>query len=1267
MGSLTAPAGYARQKCLHESTRGAVYAAEREEDGREVVLKAYHAGRGRPLDEMRLGRELEALRAAAGPGVPAIIDVLVGHHPPLLVLERVAGMSLAIWCKTRSSFDPDAFLEVAVQLVSALARVHARHLIHRDINPENILVDRTTLRAHLIDFGLARPLGAASSAHDAAKPSGESAGTLRYMAPEQTGRMNRGCDFRSDLYSLGCVFYLMLTGRPPFDASDPLELVHAHIARLPAPPIELRGELPRVLSDLVFKLLCKEPEARYQSAKALLVDLEICRAELGRSGHLDAQLALGSADAPGRPRFSRKLRGREREAARLEAAFEACALGSTRIVLLEGEAGVGKSSLVDGLRPVVAESGGYLASGKFDLYRDRPYAGWAAVLESLAQQVLVESDERLERWRAELCGGLGNIGQALVDLAPDLSFVVGPMPAVPALGPAETRSRLSLALQRFVAVAATREHPLVLFLDDLQWSDAGSLALLEDLLGSSREWALLLIGACRRHDVDSTDPLRCVLSRIEEQGAAIEVLPIGPLAAGAVARMLAEVLERPLEAVVGLAAILERKTGNSPLLVRQFIEHIHARGLLQYAANTGWTWDAADIAAADIPDGAVALMTAKLEHLDREPREVLQLASCVGDEFDVELLSGLGRRARVQLEASLYALCDAGLIAACASGFRFVHGAIRDAARASLSDGERSQLHAETAQYLLAHLSEPEQHARVFEIVDHLNRGARHLPGALQMRVTELNLIAGKRALASGADATAAAYLDAARDLFGEEEWATRHALGVELYLESAENAFQKGEYAQAIELLDALETRPLTRLELARAASKRMRMLPLLKTPEECVRILLGILRRFGVHWPLHPSRLRASIALRMAGAALALRGASRFLRPAAAPDVERLLPILILAPAGSSVLLHDLNLAAMTTSLALRSYLRWGHLSSPSYRLATFSTYSYMLLGGPELARRRVQLVREWNDLVPNPVYGPRAEHVIQVMLLPWLTRRREALAPMGRIAEAVREIGDPEFYQYARFLTLLYVGLAGDPVSDVERRMREHAESVSSERPWHAASVQQHRIYRRLLSDASHEPLEADIERSRAVLTGYLPYLITLSMLVFCVLRRDELALAQSEWLGARLFRVVPFVHVADHTFYRGLASARLASRARGATRRRHLRALRESWRRLRRWARGGPDFEHMALLLEAERARLRGRASAALALYERASQRAMEQEFVHHAALAHEQRALLLVHERRDTAASTAHALAVRLYKAWGATAKVAALDRDVATD
>ncbi len=1249
---------YTLGKCLREGRPSELWEAVRERDGRLVVLKAYDEDRGKLLRDTWIHAEHETLRAVAGKGIPEVVE-LVSQDPPILVLQRVPGIPLAEWLAQNPLPETMAFIEIALQLASVLDRVHAAHVIHRDVKPSNILIEPRTLAIQLIDFGIARPLGAGARRSDGALR-WEFVGTPQYVAPEQTGWMNRGCDFRSDLYSLGATLYHALTGRTPFEGSTLVEQIHAQIACVPPDPMQLRPCVPEALSRLVLKLLRKEPEERYQSARALHADLLVLREQMVRTGTIEVGLELGGADAPERPRFLRRLYGREAECASLARLLARAAQGEMPAVLIRGEPGMGKSMLVDALRPRLAEARGYLALGKFELGRERPYGAWVAALESFVQQLLVESDARLQRWRDELRTGLGNIARVLVDLVPDLGFIVGEVPAVPPLGPSETQARLALALQRFLRARADGEHPLVVFLDDLQWSDAGSLFLLEELLSGDPIPGLLLVGALRRDEVSSVGRLEASLQRLEARRVPLERIELQALTSESVLAMLTEALGRDARTIQPLVALIERKTGNLPLLVRQFVEDMHERGLLRYERGTGWAWDATQIAAADIPDGAVALMTGKIQRLEAGSRAVLQFASCIGAEFDVELLCELGGGERIELVTHLYKLCDAGLLAPCSSGFRFTHDRIREAVQSSLSGEERARLHYDTARLLLARVPEAELSQRAFELAEHLNRGLALVEEDLRATVIRLNFTAGEQAMAAGAAMTAAPYLAVARRLFREEDWQSEGKLGFALHLLCAERAFQCGEFGEAQDLLDALDRRPLSRMELVGVAVKRTHLFALTREPEECVRYSLSVLRGFGIRWPMRPSALRVRWSMRRLLRLLSRRDPDMLPERPAQLDPSWGAPLLLVSVAGSPMLRVDVHLAALVACYALRTILRKGWVVRTGYGLAAFAFFVYAILGDAERARRLASLARDWSQRVPDPLYAPRTEFQIDASLNPWLMPRREALAPVPLLAEAASEVGDPEFAYYARFLATYSLALAGDELKLAEQRLRALADAVARSGHQYPSPGECCAVLG-LLLEPGVVPFEQLLEESDARLAGGArsaePYVRTLWLLVLCVYGRYDLALAQSDTIGERLFRVPPYVHIADHTFYRGLACAALAGGATLSRRRRLRTELRRCLRRMRGWAKHGPDFVHMAALLDAEVARLQGDVREARWRYERAAQRALEQRFPHHAALAHERRARMLLELRRETEASTALAHAIALYRDWGVEAKV----------
>jgi hypothetical protein len=1235
--------GYRVGKRLRASAHGRIHLAVRESDGVEVLLKRY-AGVQRDVDSRALAElEFAALRRAAGPRVPRAFEVVQSEAGAVLVLEHVPGIPLS------QRIEPGPlgiaeWLELAIQLAETLIQVHAAGVLHRALAPHNVLVDATSGGCWLVEFGQAKLLGTAQP--DAVGHVGSR--MLGYISPEQTGRMNRGCDFRSDLYSLGATLYAAACGRAPFDAADRLELIHAHMALVPTPPAQLRSEIPEPVSRSILKLLRKEPDERYASARALHAELCSIRALLAAGGGTHG---VALREAPERPQFPARLWGREREVQALHSAFDQSIQGA-RLVLVRGAPGSGKSALVAQLRAHVARSRGYFAAGKFEPDHERAYAGWSAALGSFAQQILLESDERLEYWGRLLREGLGAIASVLVELAPDLGIVLGEVPAVPALRPGETQARLSLALQRFAAVAATPSHPLVLFFDDLQWSDAESRVLLEELLSSSGSAALLVVAAARADGVDAG--LAALLARLAQRGVPRLELELAALAPEATAEMLAAALERTVQDVRPLADRIASSLGSLPLLVRQLVEHLHQRDWLRYEHGTGWVWSP-QVDSERLPDDPIALMTAKLDRLDPELRAVLRVASCFADRFDVRLFAELSGHPLATLERALVALTLEGLIAPAPSGgLRFAHDRIREASQALLAPQERARTHARIAALLLERSSEAERQERAFEIADHLNRGRAYLPAELRLRAIELNVMAAKRALGSGAAVVAASYLAAGVAVFREEDWAGHPALALELHILQATSAIQCGELERTLELCAALERRPLGLLQRAGVAALRIQVLALTRPPEEGARYALAEMRSLGVRWPLHPSYARTWLALRVMQWRLGRKGEPRIER-ASTFDPRAMAAILIVGTASGVMSRTDHRLTAHSACHVLQLHLRKGYLVNPGYALGAFAMHAYLVLGNAALARRHAQGALAWCERLGEAVYNPRTELTVHLMLGPMLGPRHATLAAGPPIAERAREIGDREFEHYVRFMTLYQRALGGESVPEIERELGALAESVRRSRHAYEAPERCRRVYSLLRRPSSE--LKGELAASDRWLaehaTGADSVIRTLWLLVLCVHRRFEQAFAQSEALGAGLHRLSPSAHVGDHVFYRGLAAAELATRAGLADRIRYATALRASLRLLRRWSRSGPDFAHMHLLLEAERARLWGRSALALELLARAAHAADEQRFPHHAALAHERRAQLLAELGCGADAGAALREASTRYRAWGA--------------
>ncbi|HTF61187.1 MAG TPA: AAA family ATPase, partial [Edaphobacter sp.] len=631
--SSTRTSGYVLEP-LRESPDFTLYRGRQEGNSSPVLMLALAAEQPslqslRRLEhEYSLAAELDpqwsakplALTRHEGRTILVLTDP--GGEPLDRILERHQGQPL----------DLTRFLRIAVSLATALRQVHQHGLIHKDIKPGNLLVDDAD-NVWLTGFGIASQL---PNERQMPAPPEIIAGTLAYMAPEQTGRMNRSIDARSDLYSLGATLYQMLTGALPFSAADPLEWVHCHIARQPTRPRD-RAVVPEPLSAIVMKLLAKNAEDRYQTASGLEADLRRCLTEWQSHGRIDP-FPLGARDSSDRLLIPEKLYGREREIAALLAAFDrVVAQGTPELVLISGYSGVGKSSVVNELHKVLVPPRGLFASGKFDQYkRNVPYATLAQAFQTLVRQILIKSEAEVGHWRHTLQEALGPNGQLIVSLIPEVEFIIGKQPPVPGLPPLDAQNRFQLLFRRFLGAFAQPEHPLALFLDDLQWLDAATIELLERLITDADVRHLMLIGAYRDNEVSSSHPLMRTLDEIRKAGSRIQEIVLEPLVLDDVGLLIADALHCERDIAHPLAQLVHEKTGGSPFFSIQFLTSLAEEGLLRFDPDAAaWIWDLARIREKGYTDNVVDFIVGKLNRLSGTTQEALRQLACLGNAVGI--------------------------------------------------------------------------------------------------------------------------------------------------------------------------------------------------------------------------------------------------------------------------------------------------------------------------------------------------------------------------------------------------------------------------------------------------------------------------------------------------------------------------------------------------------------------------------------------------------------------------------------------------------
>jgi diguanylate cyclase (GGDEF)-like protein len=871
---------YAITEQLHHSARSLVVRALGP-NGTALIVKTPNQAFPSFAQLAQFKREYAIAQRCRHPGVvrPLALQLLGGRWT--MLFEDTGGVALdqvlRVQAATRrapkhTALALDDFFDIALQLCAALEEVHRHGVIHKDINPSNLVWNGARRQLQLIDFGIACEL---PHEHPRLHPPQALEGTLRYMAPEQTGRMNRRLDYRADFYALGATFYTLLTGQPPFDAHDDMELVHCHIARAPDWSHPALTALPGQLLAIVQRLLEKNPDQRYQSLHGLQQDLAACQA---------AGPVQDLSSHNGRFMVPQTLHGREDAVATMLAAFERTAAGACETVLVSGYAGIGKSAVVGEVHKPIAARRGCFLSGKCDQFqRDVPYAPLIQAFESLVRQLLGESNATLQRWAARLHAALGaNLG-VMVELIPQLALLVGPTEPVADAPPEQAQQRLASVFPAFVDVFASATHPLVLFLDDLQWADAATLRVLALCMAAPGQRCLLCIGAYRDNEVDVHHPLTTMRARLAAADVRVSTLALGPLTEAQVADMVAATVRVAAPACAALAALCFRKTAGNPFFLNQFLGMIHDAGHLHYQArHDSWAWDLSAIEQASYTDNVVDLLLDKIRSLPLAAQHLLQLAASIGNRFTLDTLALAVERAPWATQQDLWPALDAGLIqpvdehykyvdaAADVTGvaYRFLHDKVQQAAYLVVDDGVRAGHHLRIGRLLLRHTPPAQQDAALFDIVEQLNAGrALIVDAGERVHLAALNLRAGARARRAAAFHATLAYMRTGLDLLPAGA-ATDHAgLWLDLQLGAAEAAYLCGQFDTADAIYPLVRAHSLTPLLQVRCIAVQAHQYQLQGRLLDAIAVLREGLAQLDIAIPTDPALLKAGFDATFAG----------------------------------------------------------------------------------------------------------------------------------------------------------------------------------------------------------------------------------------------------------------------------------------------------------------------------------------------------------------------------------------------------------------
>ena len=1223
--------------------------AESEPSAQETLTHEY-----RLKDYLDSAWALRPLEIEHDRGQTRLIVEYAGGEP----LDRLIGQPMQL----------GLFFRLAIALAASLSQLHTRGLMHKDVKPANVIADPATGSVWLTGFGMASRL---PRERQSLEPPEFIAGTLAYMAPEQTGRMNRSIDSRSDLYALGVTFYQMLTGALPFNATDPMEWVHCHIARQTRPPGELTA-LPAALSAVVMKLLAKTAEDRYQTAAGLGWDLQRCSDLYHSVGAID-DFPLGMQDIPDVLRIPEKLYGRADEVATLLAAFDRVVASGTReIVLVRGYSGVGKSSVVNELHKVIVPPRGLFASGKFEQFRrDTPYATLAQAFQTLVGQLLVKSESDLAPWRHALAEALGGNGELMVRVVPELKHLIGEQPTLPELPPQESQARFQRVFRQFLGVFARPEHPLVLFLDDLQWLDAATLTLLTDFATSPDVRHILIVGAYRDNEVDPTHPLLTSMNDIRKTGVTIEEVVLSPLALRDIGLLIADSLYCDNARALALAQVVCDKTAGNPFFAIQFLATLEDEHLLTYDPGSAtWVADLDRIEAKGYTDNVVDLMAGKLSRLPADTLSVLKKSACLGSIAGLTALCRITGKSLDDVHGSLWHAVRDGLLFRHERSYVFVHDRIQEAAYSLIPQDQRAAVHLSIGRALRARMSADE----LIDVVEQLNHGSELIGDPVERhQVAELNLRAGLKAKASAAYASAVKYLSAGMTFMDSDAWSRSYDLASVLWLQRAECEFMNGGRDRAEALICEVLAR--SRSDFDKAAAFRLKTNFHVMRSENTLAVESGLscLALLGIDLPTFPTNKQVDVEIERVWKNMGGRPIEALARIDRVTDLRLEAVMGMLSDLFAPALYHDRNLLHLSLCHMVNMTLEHG-LTDAS---ATGFSWFGVLLGarfdrfqdGYRFAKVARDLVEKFNLVA----YKPRVYFAMELTGL-WAEPPSTAIEHIRATHLAGLEGGDISMACYGCNHLVTDLLLRGDGLDEIWKETQRGLEFVRAARFVASQTVidaQQRFIqYMRGLSGSFPSALESDADEA-VFEAGVASEPIPLVACWYWILKMQTRyhsgnfldALEAGRKAEPLLWSTEMHIQVLDYFFYRGLTIAAAWEHLSPRVRRAESRVLAKHLRRFSAWVDdGGIIFRDRSALLQAEAARIRNRPLDAEHLYEKAIQLSREHGLLQNEALARELAGRFYLQRGFREIAALYLRQARDCYLRWGADGKARDLDR-----
>ncbi|MDZ8051390.1 MAG: AAA family ATPase [Aulosira sp. ZfuVER01] len=1292
---------YKVTETVYEDSRTVIYRAIRGKDKKSVILKTLRADCPTLEEISQLRHEYDISKKLKIAGIVQPYRIENYRNSLVIVLEDFSGQSIKQFIDN-NHIDIVDFLKIAIHLAKTLFSLHENQIIHKDIKSQNIIINPETLEVKITDFSIASRLSKENSNFSNPK---FIQGTLAYMSPEQTGRMNRSIDYRTDFYSLGVTFYEILTGKLPFPTNDPLELVHCHIAKQPLSPSELKPEIPVTISNIILKLLAKTAEDRYQSALGLQADLENCLVQLEVTGKIE-NFILGEKDHSGQLQIPQKLYGREAEVTTLIKAFTRVAnvaenpanSGATEMMLVAGYSGIGKSALVNEVHKPIVKARGYFIAGKFDQFkRNIPYSSVVNAFQDLIRQLLTESQENITIWKQKLLEALGANAQAIVEVIPEVELIIGQQPDIPQLGPAESQNRFNRLFQKFIQVFAQGEHPLVLFLDDLQWSDSASLKLIQLMMTDPDSKHLLLIGAYRDNEVSATHPLMLTLEEIQKTGATVNAIALQALAVDHVCQIVADTLKES-EKSQPLAELLFNKTQGNPFFLTQLLQTLHQEKLLTFDFKSDtWQWDIAKIQSIGITDyNVVELVARNIQKLPPATQEVLKLAACIGNSFNLDVLAIVREKSQSTTATELWSALQSGLILPLSNAYKiplatddelqiidgleqlntscealiisykFLHDRVQQAAYSLIPEEQKQETHLKVGQLLLKNTSPEKIEENIFDIVNQLNIGVELISERTQKDdLARLNLIAGRKAKAATAYEPAVRYLTVGLGLLAPDSWQTHYDLTLNLYVETAEAEYLNTNFQQSAALTEVVLQHATTLLDKVKVYEIQIQYYFAQSQMGAALETGLSVLEMLGVSLESDSNNVHWVVEI---------PGIEDLNNLPIMSDPHKLAILRLLINVSASSTFAKPEILPLIILTQINFCLEHGYSGLAAFAYVLYGMLLCTVKGDTETGYLSGKLALKLLDKFNAKELKSKVYNLFNLFIRPWKEHIKTTLKPFIEGAHSGLETGDIEFSSYCTINYCSNLFFAGEQLGKVQQQQKQYFELLLTLKQEY--SINCVRIWRQLTlnllgkADNKYQLIGESFDESQSLpdfLAANNPILLFLTYnakVTLLYLFKDYAQAVTNAKLAADYITPVMgwVIYVGNYNFFYSLALLGLYSQAKTSEQQQYLALVEEHQQKMQQLADRAPcNFQHKYELVEAEKARVLGQILAAMELYDKAIANAKEQGFIQDEALANELAAEFYFSLGREKVAQTYLIEAYYTYIRWGATAKVKDLE------